>query len=561
MRAHALLLAAVPLWAATTGTAAAQRYTPAPVQVAGAFESSCGDAVAGDIRTGVALLFLLEPRESRAAFERAEAASPDCAIASWGVAVSSLELPGARPDSAAEARAARALARARHAATASPRERAYVETAAHLVEPAASPYAARLRAFAQAARDLARAYPADPHPPLLIALGCLARSTAPGDIGQREAATAIVLRLGEDPQDPAAAALLALARDNDEDAPTARAAATVVLRAHPPSPRALQVAARVFHRLGAWNEAASAGEWALRVAGGAGAEWLLADGRWADHPLPWLVEADVAIGRFERARARLAEATAGYDTSAASLDPDVAWRLRAILDISWFRLRWGMVDWPDARPWPDPDLARFQGETPAPPQGDRASESDRALFAECAGVRSLVEGLLAARAAWPRGEPERLAAARDAVTRLDAQAAAFPVPPRYELWATEVKLATSAAFEARDELAIFMAHASGLRQRIAVAAAWAPDVIDADQLSGDAHLQLRDWREALWRYQAVTKRRPLDARAWLGAARAARRLDDPAAATMAKTFVEIWKDADPGRPEIDEAKRVAAGGR
>jgi hypothetical protein len=168
-----------------------------------------------------------------------------------------------------------------------------------------------------------------------------------------------------------------------------------------------------------------------------------------------------------------------------------------------------------------------------------------------------VEGLLAARAAWPRGEPERLGVARAAATRLDAHAAEVPAPPRFELMATEVRLATSGALEARDELALLEAHAGSLERLVAEASAFMLPAVAADQLAGDVHLQLRDWREAFWRFGALTRREPHNARAWLGAARAGRRLGEPAAAAMARTFLEIWRNADPDRPELAEARQIA----
>jgi tetratricopeptide (TPR) repeat protein len=376
-------------------------------------------------------------------------------------------------------------------------------------------------------------------------------------MGQREAATAIVLRLGEAPDDPAAATLLALARDNASDAADARRAAARVLAARPPSPRALQAAARVFHRLGAWDEAVAAGEAAVQAGGGADGGGLLRESRWRDHPLPWLVEAETAKGRFARARARLAGVTARFDRVAPSLGPRAAWRLRALIDVSWFRLRWAMVDWVASPVWPDPDLASFASPTPAPPDGDAASEDDRALYAEATGVRACVEGLLAARAAWPRGEPDRLARARSAAAHLDTLAILYAAPPRFELLATQVRVATSAALEAREEIALLTAHTASLEHRLAEAGTLVPPIVRADQLAGDVHLQLRDWREAFWRYAALTRQEPQNARAWLGAARAARRLGEAAAASMARTFLGLWGGADKDRPELVEAHQIA----
>ena len=333
------MVAVAALLASHVALLAGQGYTPPPLQIPSEFETACEGGAADAVRTGIALLFLLEHGAARSSFERAETLDPDCAIASWGRALAWLCLPDGEVSPVAEAHARAAFTRASGALHASERERAYIDATSRLLEPATASYTSRVHAFALAARGVAARFPQDQYPTLLVALAHLARSSAPGDMGQREAATAIVLKLGEAPADAAAAALLVRARSNAEDAESARPAALAVVRGRPASPRALQAAARLFHELGAWEEAIDAGEKALSVAGGFEAEALAQEGRWTEHPLPWLVQAEAAAGRFHSARRRLDEMQNRLEGVQASYEPIASWRLRAVLDISWSRVR------------------------------------------------------------------------------------------------------------------------------------------------------------------------------------------------------------------------------
>ena len=194
-----------------------------------------------------------------------------------------------------------------------------------------------------------------------------------------------------------------------------------------------------------------------------------------------------------------------------------------------------------------------------PPGEGELSASDSLLSSEAQARRAWVEGLLAARAAWPRGEPERVTAARAAITTLERLVVAHPVPPRFELLRTEVQAALSAALEARDELALFEAHLTGLGQRLRATADDGGHNSGSDALCGDLHMQLRDWFEASRCYAAASAV-PRRARVLLGEARALQRLEQrDGARRRAAAFLEVWTGADTTRPELTEARRLAAG--
>ena len=354
----------------------------------------------------------------------------------------------------------------------------------------------------------------------MAALAALAASALPGDDAQRAAAR-FVTRAGDPPADAGAATLLVLARDTARDAASAREAAKIVVDAKPPSARALRAAGRIFHRLGEWGLAQRADEAALEVAGGVEAASLLESANWGDHPLPWLTTADVERGQSARAAQRITTTRERLDANRASLDPLVAWRLRAIVDLAWLRLWDSTQDWQAERPWPAPAATLLARVGVAPPQGAELGRRDRALELEVHAQRALAEGLIAARAAWPRGESDRLDRARAAAASLEQMAGAQPVPPRFELMRMQVLMSLAAALEARDELVLLAAQADSLEQRVAEAGVESSMLVSTPALLGELRLQLRDATEAAAAFEREERSHPGRAATARGRRRAA----------------------------------------
>jgi hypothetical protein len=228
--------------------------------------------------------------------------------------------------------------------------------------------------------------------------------------------------------------------------------------------------------------------------------------------------------------------------------------------MSWARVRRLEIDWQSLVEWPMDTGGDPAAQASIGPQGGEGPQGDRLLLAEAQASRAWVEGLVAARAAWPRGEPERVAAARSAIATLERLAAAHPVPPRFELLRTEVQAALSAALEAREELALLESHLVGLSHRLRETADAVGGSSGSVGLCGDLHMQLRDWAEARRRYAAASLVAPRNARALIGEARACERLEQwGCARDRARAFLEVWARADAERPELAEVRRLASG--
>jgi tetratricopeptide (TPR) repeat protein len=225
-------------------------------------------------------------------------------------------------------------------------------------------------------------------------------------------------------------------------------------------------------------------------------------------------------GRFDAARSR---ASAARDPDAGA--PDSGTRAEA----AWVRL--SALDWPTGRSRDLPDLPAAR--TPA-------------------SIEIFERGWLAARAAWPGADRDLMAAARAAAEALEARGGL-----EAERFQALVVAAMAAAEEERDVLRLALTQAADLEMRLRMARTELPPYFALDRLAGDLWLQVHRFEDARQAYRAAVAREPRDARAWLGIARAAARLEDAEdAADAATTFLTLWANADVDRPELAAARSV-----
>ena len=201
--------------------ALAQAYTPAPRDIAPIdMKSSCAAEAVADVNRGAAFLMALAPLDARRAFGRAEERDPDCALAGWGRAMSWLPVDPWRMSAEALREGRDAVRRA--AGRGTPREQAYVKSAAALFDDVAArtvlrsssssrvasagqttpapgdpvPIRTRLARYRDATRNLAAEFVDDQVATIVFARATLLLSTVPGDDYAREAATIIERRFG-----------------------------------------------------------------------------------------------------------------------------------------------------------------------------------------------------------------------------------------------------------------------------------------------------------------------------------------------------------------------------
>jgi hypothetical protein len=81
----------------------------------------------------------------------------------------------------------------------------------------------------------------------------------------------------------------------------------------------------------------------------------------------------------------------------------------------------------------------------------------------------------------------------------------------------------------------------------------------AGELYGEALLANGDAAGAVRAFQAALKRTPRRAQSLIGLANAAAAAKQPMlAARTARQFLEMWKGADAGRPEVEQARRIGS---
>ncbi len=238
------------------------------------FPVSCSDERAQEaIEEAVTLLHHMMYEQARGRFETAAEADPRCAMAQWGIAMTSFQ-PLWHPTSdegLKRGKAAVEAARALEAPTA--REQGYVAAAAaFFADPEAEAgaggrqreHARRLEAWRRAQLELHRANPDDVDAAAFYALAEVALAMAEASPGQertldreRRAGALLERYLPQHPDHPGLHHYLIHAYDSRELAPKALEVARRYDRLAPEVPHALHMPSHIFVRLGHWEETAS----------------------------------------------------------------------------------------------------------------------------------------------------------------------------------------------------------------------------------------------------------------------------------------------------------------
>jgi tetratricopeptide (TPR) repeat protein len=258
-RVIAPLILAVPVWAQhETHSRAASTEKLGTVT----FETSCSTAVRGDFNRAVALLHSFEFRSAIDAFNGVLSRDSSCAIAHWGIALSSWQNPfaGVRSVDALKQGSA-AVAKARATGSPTPRERAYIDAVAKLFDNHETvPQRDRILAYERAMNEVMRTYPDDMEASIFYALA-LNQTALPTDktYGAQLKAGAILEPLfAKHPDHPGLAHYLIHAYDHPPLAPKALNAAQRYAKIAPSAPHALHMPAHTFTRVGYWQDSVEA---------------------------------------------------------------------------------------------------------------------------------------------------------------------------------------------------------------------------------------------------------------------------------------------------------------
>ena len=498
------------------------------------FQTSCSTAVKDDFNKGVALLHSFWFPEAIKTFDGIVARDPNCAMAHWGIALSNWGNPfaGLKPGPTIELTKA-SIDKALATGSPTPRERGYMQAVAQLVS-ASDPgsHAARIGAYETAMEQVSRDNPEDTEARIFYALA-VAQTASPSDktYAKNLKAAGILEPLFEKmPTHPGLAHYIIHAYDAPPLADKALVAARKYASLAPAIPHALHMPSHTFTRVGSWKESIDtnkrSAEAARKSTGGAGEEL---------HALDYQTYAYLQTAQDKTAKTVVDQAIAvvgGAAGAAAGAAGAGAFAVAAIP--ARYALERGA--WAEA------------AALPARPANTPFTEA----------ITHFARAIGAARSGNPTAataDIERLEALRDKLR--DAKDAYWTEQVDIQ---RRVALAWQAFAQGRKDEAIAQLGAAADAEDATDKSAISPGPLaPARELFGYMLLEAGKPREALVAFEATMKKEPNRFRGLYGGASAAAAAGDRAKATAYfKTLLDVAKEADTERPELQQAKKYLA---
>ncbi len=519
------------------------------------FANSGSPAAQADFQRGVAWLHSFGYEDAIDAFRAAQKADPGFAMAYWGEAMSFSqplwfyeELPqgraalaklGATPD----ARAAKAK---------TPREQGFMRAVEALFGP--GDQGARHKAYSAVMAKLAADHPADDEAQTFYALSLLAMLPR-GDAAlplRRQAGTIAEKVFARSPRHPGAAHYVLHAYDHGTLAGRALAAARAYAKIAPAASHALHMPAHAFLQVGLWDEAAESDEasWNASVA------WAKRRGLPISsrdfHSLAWLQYEWTQQGRFSKTREAIAFVNEAMKAGVGSRESGVGVPL---IQSPQHAGGHGYGE--------QSEIGRGSGE--AALRNDRGSmraryiiESER--WSEMKGQSTFdnIEELFAVGlSAVNLGDAARVQATIAEFRNASAPAQAAELREQAEVMLRQMEALDLFARGQHAAAFAMMDRAVALQARMPRPIGRPFPVKGADELYGELLFQVGRAKEAIVWFDRALARTPNRSRAVLGLARAYRNAGDAASARATyQRFLANWRLADPGLPEIAEAREA-----
>ena len=519
------------------------------------FANSGSPAAQADFQRGVAWLHSFGYEDAIDAFRSAQKADPGFAMAYWGEAMSFSqplwfyeELPqgraalaklGATPD----ARAAKAK---------TPREQGFMRAVEALFGP--GDQGARHKAYSAVMAKLAADHPADDEAQTFYALSLLAMLPR-GDAAlplRRQAGTIAEKVFARSPRHPGAAHYVLHAYDHGTLAGRALAAARAYAKIAPAASHALHMPAHAFLQVGLWDEAAESDKasWNASVA------WAKRRGLPISsrdfHSLAWLQYEWTQQGRFSKTREAIAFVNEAMKAGVGSRESGVGVPL---IQSPQHAGGHGYGE--------QSEIGRGSGE--AALRNDRGSmraryiiESER--WSEMKGQSTFdnIEELFAVGlSAVNLGDAARVQATIAEFRNASAPAQAAELREQAEVMLRQMEALDLFARGQHAAAFAMMDRAVALQARMPRPIGRPFPVKGADELYGELLFQVGRAKEAIVWFDRALARTPNRSRAVLGLARAYRNAGDAASARATyQRFLANWRLADPGLPEIAEAREA-----
>ena len=503
------------------------------------FPTSGAPAAQPDFIRGVAWMHSFGYEEAIDAFRQAQRVDPTFVMAYWGESLA-FSQPLWMFEEPEKGRAALAklgvTPQARMEKAKTPREQGFLRAVEALWGPGDT--AVRARAYADQMAKVAADNPGDDEAQVFYALALLGAMPL-GDAAlpiRRQAGAIAEAVFARNPNHPGAAHYILHAYDHVTLAPKALAAARAYAKIAPAASHALHMPAHAFVQLGLWDEAAATDEasWKASIAWASQKKLSVAIRDY--HSLTWLQYEWLQQGRFASAR----NAIAFVDEAIGAAKPG---------------------DMPGGHHIGDSEIGRGSG--PAALRNDKGSMRARYViesehWSDMKGQTSFdnIDELFAVGyAAVNLGDAARVQAT---LAQLRTAAGANQPPELREqaavLLAEMEALDLFAQGKHADAFAR-MDQAYALQSKMPKPIGRPYPVKAVDELYGELLLQVGRAKEAATWFDRTLARTPNRSRALLGLARAQRNAGNAAGAKAAyQRLLANWKSADPGLPEVAEAR-------
>ena len=515
-------------------------------------EISCSQPVGVKFDRALALLHNFWYARALDGFQQVSKDDPECAMAYWGAAMTYNHPFWDAPSAADEAAAWGSVQEGLAAKKMSPRERLYLKAVASLYKDAgAGPKAARDEGYRDA---MAAAYAGSPDDETklfygLSILGTIEEGTK-GFERQAQAAKLFEEVYARSPDHPGALHYLIHVYDDPTHAEQGLEAARKYANAAAAVPHALHMPSHIFTRLEYWDESAATNERAWETSE-ADVKRARESGTQRDfHALNYLEYAFLQLGRYRDARRTLDIISAQYDTltdkRTAADTPELQSRhvrgrtIYAVPD----RVIYGYFDM----------LTRYVVEA-----GDWGPAAKIPLLVPSRDFLA-AKLQLEAMAAAANKDAARAGVAAERLARVAQEPGQHPfVQQIIMVQAKEAQGLAAKAEGNADEAVAKMKEAVAIEDSIDDLSQPPYPILPANELLGMLLLDMNRPADAAERFVQTLKRTPGRPKAIYGIARAAESRGDNATARQRyQEFLQIWKDADPDRPEVATAKEFLA---
>jgi hypothetical protein len=491
------------------------------------FATSCSAEVQPSFDRAVALLHSFWYKAAVNAFNEVGNRDPGCAMAYWGVAMSSWYPLWEPPSAGALKQGSEAVQKAKAVGAKTDRERDYIGAIAMFYTDADKlDHRARALAYEAAMERIYAKYPADREAAVFYALALDATQDPTDKTYAKVSKAGQILEkvFAEQPNHPGVAHYIIHSYDYPPLSARALDAARRYAAIAPSAPHALHMPSHIFTRRGLWQESIQSNADAARAAKSD------RDAQGQLHAMDYMVYAHLQLAQDGKARRVVEEVSTvtGQETGATAY-AQASIPARYALELH---------RWTEAAALPV------------------TARPERYTYTE--GITYFSRALGAARTgdvAATRAEVERLRVLRDKLAET-----------KQKYWADQVEIQRRAAAgwaawaDGKSEEAVaLMRSAADLEDATEKHPVTPAPVLPARELLGDLLIELKQPAEALGEYEASLQREPNRFNTFYGAARAAELSGDT---TKAKAFyakvVELGSQADGERSSLGAARAFLA---